>query len=94
MKNWVKSLRVAAYQGDCQVSLSKLDSFRKVNVKKSYSLVFLNEDFPHCQDLHRIKILNVFWTDVLLPQQAKETNKDATPNSQILRIVDVNMTIH
>ena len=94
MKNWIKSLGMTAYQGNCQVSLSKLNCLCKVDVKKSNASVFINTDFPYCQDLHRVEILDVFWTDILLPQQAKESDKNTAPNSQILRIVDVNMTIH
>ena len=81
MINWVKSSGVIAYQRNGQISLTKLNSFGKVNVEKSNTCRFIDRNLSNCQDLHWIKILEIFRADVLLAKQTKESHEDAAPHS-------------
>ena len=65
MKNWIKSFGVTSDKWYGKISLTKLDGLCKVDVKEGNTGVLGDTNFPDSEDLHRIKLICILWSDIV-----------------------------
>ena len=81
-------------QRNHRLFLAKLVILGKIKQENCYYSGLVDEDLPPCQNFKGVNIIQVFRNQVLFPQESEETHQDRCPNSQVLRIINIDKGIH
>ena len=94
MKDWIKSLTRVFHKRNNQGLLTKLVCLAERDIHKSNPSLLVNSEVANSQDLGRVSVKDVLWDQVLLSEEAKESDQYGAPDCQIFLFLYINKLVH